>query len=77
VKLEATVDLIGENGEEFGAQEGTRRLAKRPLRSDLAPDEQLPDDTRLWAALTQKSGGVWAGCVYDMDTIIGALNGSK
>src|SRR5262249_19113288 len=66
-KLEATVDLIGENGEVFGAEEGAQRLAKRSLRSDLAPDPQLPDDTKLWAALTQRSGGVWAGCVYDLD----------
>jgi xylonate dehydratase len=77
VKLEATVDFVGENGETFSAAEGARRLAARPLRSDLASDEQLPDDTKLWAALTQKSGGVWAGCVYDMDTIVTALNGSK
>lgn len=73
VKLEARVDLIGENGEVFDAKEGEQRLAKRQLRSDLAPDAELPDDTKLWAALTQKSGGVWAGCVYDMDAIIGAL----
>ncbi len=73
VKLEATVDFVGEKGEVFGAQEGTMRLAKRPLRKDLAPDAQLPDDTRLWAALIQKSGGVWAGCVYDVDTLVNAL----
>jgi putative YjhG/YagF family dehydratase len=77
VKLEATVDLIGENGEVFDAKEGVKRLAKRPLRADLAPDAQLPEDTRLWAALTQKSGGVWGGCVYDADAIISALNSSK
>lgn len=77
VKLEATVDFIGENGEVFGAEEGTRRLTKRPLRSDLAPDEQLPEDTKLWAALTQKSGGVWAGCVYDVDTIVAAVADRK
>ena len=73
VKLEATIDLIGENSEVFDAAEGAKRLAKRPLRPDLAPDAELPDDTKLWAALTQKSGGVWAGCVYDLDSIIGAL----
>ena len=28
-----------------------RRLAKRDFRADLAPDAELPDDTRLWAAL--------------------------
>ena len=77
VKLEATVDLIGENDEVFGPQEGMRRLAKRAPRADLAPDAQLPDDTRLWAALIQKSGGVWAGCVYDVDTLVNTLNNSK
>jgi len=77
VKLQATVDLIGENGEVFDAKEGASRLRERQPRTDLAPDSQLHDDTKLWAALTQTSGGVWGGCVYDMDTIIGALNGSK
>jgi hypothetical protein len=33
----------------------------------------LPDDTRLWAALVQASGGVWGGCVYDADAIIARL----
>jgi dihydroxyacid dehydratase/phosphogluconate dehydratase len=77
VRLEATVDLIGEKGEVFGAQEGMRRLAKRSPRADLAPDTQLPDDTRLWAALIQKSGGVWAGCVYDVEAIVNTLHGAK
>jgi hypothetical protein len=40
----------------------------------LAPDPALPADTRLWAALTQASGGVWAGCIYDVEAIIAALN---
>ena len=31
---------------------------------------KLPDDTRLWAALQQASGGTWGGCVYDVDRII-------
>jgi hypothetical protein len=35
----------------------------------------LPDDTRLWAALVQASGGVWGGCVYDADAIIARLAG--
>ncbi|MXX84292.1 MAG: hypothetical protein F4Y70_12640, partial [Chloroflexi bacterium] len=34
---------------------------------------ELPDDTRLWAALQAASGGVWAGSVYDVDKIIAAL----
>jgi len=44
-------------------------LAERGPRHDLAPHPELPDDTRLWAALIQVSGGVWGGCVYDVDTI--------
>ncbi|HEY1462840.1 MAG TPA: YjhG/YagF family D-xylonate dehydratase [Terriglobales bacterium] len=76
-KLEATANFIGENGEVFGAEEGTRRLTVRSPRADLAPDPQLPDDTRLWAALIQKSGGVWAGCVYDLDAITQSLSSAK
>jgi hypothetical protein len=34
----------------------------------------LPDDTRLWAALQQASGGTWGGCVYDVDRIIAILD---
>jgi len=68
-RLDATVNFIGENGETFDAAEGAKRLAKREPRADLAPDPALPDDTRLWAALAQQSGGVWAGCVYDVDAI--------
>jgi xylonate dehydratase len=71
--LEASVNLIGENNEIFAADEGARRLGQRTLRSDLAPDPSLPDDTRLWAALVQASGGVWAGCVYDPDAIVSRL----
>ena len=33
----------------------------------------LPDDTRLWAALQARSGGSWGGCVHDVDAIIAAL----
>jgi putative YjhG/YagF family dehydratase len=71
--LHGTVDLVGEGGERFSTREGARRLAVRPQRDDLAPHPALPDDTRLWAALVQASGGVWGGCVYDADAIIGQL----
>jgi K+-sensing histidine kinase KdpD len=77
VKLEATVDLIGENGEVFGAKDGARRLDKRAPRTDLAHDPQLPDDTKLWAALIQQGGGVWGGCVYDLDAITKLESGEQ
>jgi len=75
--LTGTVHLVGESGETFGAEEGARRLASRSLREDLHPDPDLPDDTRLWAALIQASGGVWGGCVYDADQIISRLEKTK
>jgi xylonate dehydratase len=72
--LEATVNFVGENGEELDLAEATRRLASRPVRPDLAPDPNLPDDTRLWAALVKASGGIWGGCVYDADAVTKALD---
>jgi putative YjhG/YagF family dehydratase len=68
-----TVDFIGEGVERFDPSEGTRRLTARQSRADLSPDEQLPADTRLWAALQRVSGGTWAGCVYDVELIERAL----
>src|SRR5687768_7344382 len=61
VKLEGTVNLIGEGGVAVGAEAGARILAQRPPRPDLAADPGLPDDTRLWAALQDASGGAWGG----------------
>ncbi len=77
VNLEGTVDLVGAEGVEFGIDEGTRLLARRTPHPTLSPDPELPDDTRLWAALQAVSGGTWGGCVYDTDAIIGALTGNK
>src|SRR5712691_9930454 len=37
-RLEGSVDLIGHGDTEFGPEEGTRVLASRPPRPDLAPD---------------------------------------
>jgi xylonate dehydratase len=72
-KLEGQLNFIGESGEVFSAEEGARRLADRVPRSDLQPDPLLPDDTRLWGALQQASGGIWGGCVYDTEAIVRKL----
>ncbi len=61
--LEGTADFVG-NLEEF--------LARR-THPELSPDPRLPDDTRLWAALQNASGGSWGGCVYDVDEILRRL----
>ncbi len=73
-RLEGTVDLIGIGDKAFGVEEGTRLLALRSIRTDLAADPDLPDDTRLWAALQAVGGGTWGGCVYDVDAIVSRLN---
>jgi len=72
-RLEGSVDLVGENGRYLGPEEGERILAARPPRADLAPDPALPDETRLWAALQDVSGGSWGGSVYDVEAILKVL----
>ncbi len=76
-RLEGSVDLVGDAQREFGAEEGSRVLAARPPRADLHPDDRLPDDTRLWAALQSASGGTWGGCVYDVDRIVRVLEAGQ
>ncbi len=72
-RLTGTIDLVGEADRRFSAAEGVEILNARPLREDLRPDENLPDDTRLWAALQRVGGGTWGGCVYDVDAIVKKL----
>lgn len=64
-RLEGSVNVIGVD------------LESRAPHPGLAPDPQLPDDTRLWAALQQASGGSWAGSVYDVDRIITLLEAGR
>src|SRR2546423_11755568 len=66
-KFEGSVDYVGD----FTA------FLRRPLRDDLAPATQLPDDTRLWAALQATSGGTWGGCVFDVEEIMARLKSSE
>jgi putative YjhG/YagF family dehydratase len=75
--LEGTVNLIGEAGVVLSANDGSRILNERPLRPDLAPDASLPDDTRIWAALQDVSGGPWGGAVYDCDSILKVIAAGK
>ncbi|HMF76398.1 MAG TPA: dihydroxy-acid dehydratase, partial [Bryobacteraceae bacterium] len=71
------VNFVGENGEEFTAEEGQVRLAQRTARTDLQADPGLPEDTKLWAALQHASGGIWGGCVYDAAAIVAKLTGAQ
>lgn len=75
--LHASVDLVGEAGEVRDAAWGEAELARRPARADLSPDARLPEDTRLWAALQEASGGIWGGSVYDVEAIVRLLEAGK
>ena len=68
-QLVGSIDLIGDGSDVRDETWGTRTLAARKPRPDLAPDPDLPPDTRLWAALQNASGGTWGGCVYDAQRI--------
>ena len=71
--LSGTVELVGTEAGELSAVEAQALLDSRTPHPDLKPHPDLPDDTRLWAALQAASGGVWAGSVYDVDKISEAL----
>lgn len=72
--MSGTVNVLGPEGT---VESGTQLLAGRAMRDDLKPDDLLPADTRLWAALQDVSGGTWAGSVYDVDRIIEVLKAGK
>jgi putative YjhG/YagF family dehydratase len=72
-----SVDLVGEGGRHFTPEEGAAILAQRTPHPNLSPDEKLPHDTRLWAALQRAGGGTWGGCVYDPDAIVKLLEAGR
>jgi dihydroxyacid dehydratase/phosphogluconate dehydratase len=72
--LTGHVNLVAAGGRVLEAGEARQLLADRPPHPGLRPHAELPDDTRLWAALQAASGGPWAGCVYDVDRIIEIIN---
>ncbi|MDB4541595.1 dihydroxy-acid dehydratase, partial [Akkermansiaceae bacterium] len=57
--LEGRIDYLGDVSE----------LEKRELHPSVKVHPDLPDDTRIWAALQNASGGSWGGCVYDAESI--------
>lgn len=75
--LTGSINFVGSTENPLTPAQGTEVLATRPLHSKVKPDANLPDDTRLWAALQQASGGTWGGCVYDVDRIIALLEAGR
>jgi len=74
---EGSVDFLGDNPARTSREEGIRALAARAPRSDLAADGNLPDDTRIWAALQDASGGAWGGAVFDAESILRVISAGK
>lgn len=67
--LVGRVDLI----ESADGEPAEKLLSERQPHPDLCVETELPDDTRLWAALQQASGGIWGGCTFDVDEIVKTL----
>lgn len=72
--LSGHVNFVGTPDGELSSVEVEALLAARPMHPQLQAHPHLPDDTRLWAALQRASGGVWAGCIYDVDQIIEVID---
>ncbi len=64
-KLDGSIDLVAEDAE--------RLLRERPINPVIRQHPDVPDDTRLWAALQNVSGGSWQGSVYDVKRILEVL----
>lgn len=75
--LEGSINLVGESGQVMNADEGSRMLEGRTPNPDLAEDPSLPEDTRIWAALQDISGGTWGGAVYDCEAILKVIAAGK
>lgn len=67
------INMVGCKEAPETVEVGTNVLKTRQMLESIKEDEQLPDDTRLWATLQAVSGGTWSGCVYDSEKIITVL----
>lgn len=67
--LEGSIHMVGDGEAPTNVDEGTAILEQREMHSELRADPDLPDDTKLWAALQAASGGTWRGCIYDVERI--------
>ncbi|MGD7046335.1 YjhG/YagF family D-xylonate dehydratase [Jeotgalibacillus proteolyticus] len=76
-QLKATINIVGTEGDENGRIRSMELLEARSMHPDLKENPDLPDDTRLWAALQAASGGTWRGSIYDVDRIIELLEKGK
>jgi len=68
-EIEIVVDRVNLTGGVNYAGDFEEFDARAP-HPGLAPDPLLPDDSRLWAALQEASGGPWGGAVFDVERIL-------
>ncbi len=66
------INLVGHGETVVDADWGAKELQSR-AEGSFEPHPELPDDTRLWAALQNAGGGTWGGCVYDVEQILKKL----
>jgi hypothetical protein len=71
--MEGSLDFVGTDACRCTPEEGAAILAARETGAQVRPHPELPDDTKLWAALQRLGGGTWGGCVYDVDAILKAI----
>lgn len=74
VKMEGSLDFVGTENARCCPEDGAEILRTRSTGAEFCAHADLPDDTRLWAALQRLGGGTWGGCVYDVDAIIAAIS---
>lgn len=78
-QIEIIIDRKGLNGslnlisDQSGDKDSSQILKERDCHPELSSDPDLPDDTKLWAALQSVSGGTWGGCVFDLEAILSRL----
>lgn len=75
--LTGSIQFVGEGNLRYSPEKAGEVLNARRPHPDLKSGDHLPEDTQLWAALQNVSGGTWAGCIYDVDRIIEILNSSN
>ncbi len=75
-RLEGAVDFVGDGGGDTLRRKAPGGLPCAQPRRPRA-DPLLPEETRLWAELQRAGGGVWGGCVFDVDAISKLIRGRK
>ena len=76
VNLEGSIDFVKLEADGTHTP-NDEELSAREFRNDLSADPELPDETRLWAALQNVSGGAWRGSIYDVDRILKVLEAGQ